>query len=70
LGVAKVNSLTYLKQRYLASGGVALAAASTVMNPHDLLGLGGEHDVLVAGRLATRDAVLERIELLGCCGKA
>jgi len=26
--------------------------------------------VMVIGRLAVRDAVLERIELLGCCGKA
>jgi hypothetical protein len=32
--------------------------------------MGGEHDVMVASRLAVRDAVLERIELLGCCGKA
>jgi hypothetical protein len=35
-----------------------------------MLGIGGDHDVLVAGRLAVRDAVLERIELLGCCGQA
>ena len=27
-------------------------------------------DVLVAGRLAVREGVLERIEMLGCCGKA
>jgi hypothetical protein len=35
-----------------------------------VLGLGGDDDALVAGRLAVRDAVLERIDLLGCCGKA
>jgi hypothetical protein len=35
-----------------------------------LLGIGGEHDVMNAGRIAVRDAVLERIGLLGCCGKA
>ena len=28
----------------------------------NLLGMGGPQDVLVAGRLAVRDAVLERIE--------
>jgi hypothetical protein len=32
--------------------------------------MGGACDVLVAGRLAVRDAVLERIELLGCRGRA
>jgi fructose-bisphosphate aldolase, class II len=32
--------------------------------------MGGDWDVMVAGRIAVRDAVLERIELLGCCGRA
>ena len=32
-------------------------------------GIGGEHDVMVIGRHAVRDAVLERIETLGCCGR-
>jgi fructose/tagatose bisphosphate aldolase len=68
LGVAKVNYGTYLKQRYLEALRSSIAAA--VDNPHELLGMGGEHDVMIAGRLAVRDAVLERIELLGCCGKA
>jgi hypothetical protein len=34
------------------------------------LGDGGSKDLLVVGRQAVRDAVLERIDLLGCCGKA
>ncbi len=68
LGVAKVAYGTYLKQRYLAA--VRKALDSSEINPHELLGMGGPHDVLVAGRLAVREAVLERIELLGCCGKA
>ncbi len=68
LGVAKVNYGTYIKQRYLSA--VRAALATDVQNPHELLGLGGSPDVLVAGRLAVRDAVLERIETLGCCGKA
>ncbi len=68
LGVAKVNYGTYLKQRYLKAVRTALSADIT--NPHELLGIGGRPDVLVAGRHAVRDAVLERIELLGCCGKA
>jgi ketose-bisphosphate aldolase len=68
LGVAKVNFGTYLKTRYLKMVRRALGGDS--LDPHRLLGMGGEQDVLVAGRRAVRDAVLERIELLGCCGKA
>jgi ketose-bisphosphate aldolase len=68
LGVAKVNYGTYLKNRYLKVMRQALGGDS--LDPHRLLGMGGSEDALVAGRLAVRDAVLERIELLGCCGKA
>jgi ketose-bisphosphate aldolase len=68
LGVAKVNYGTYLKQAYLAA--VREALARDIADPHRLLGIGGPEDVLVAGRLAVRDAVLARIELLGCCGRA
>jgi ketose-bisphosphate aldolase len=68
LGVAKVNYGTYLKQRYLKA--VRAAMLHDPSNPHEMLGLGGPWDVMVACRLAVRDAVLERIETLGCCGKA
>jgi len=47
----------------------ALSAARNP-SPHEQLGFGGAEDVLVAGRQAVRQAVLERIGLLGCCGKA
>jgi len=65
LGVAKVCYGTYVKQRYLAA--VRAVLANDEANPHRVLGYGGGEDVMVAGRLAVRDAVLERIELLGCC---
>jgi len=68
LGVAKVNFGTYLKQRYLAAMRAALGRESR--DPHRLLGMGGPEDALVAGRLAVRDAVLERLDFLGCRGKA
>jgi ketose-bisphosphate aldolase len=68
LGVAKVNFGTYLKQRYLAA--VRNALGNDQANPHFLMGSGGRDDVMVEGRRAVRDAVLERIHLLGCCGKA
>ena len=67
LGVAKVNFGTYLKQRWLAA--VRKAIGHDCADPHRLLGMGGDEDVLMAGRLAVRDAVLERIDLLGCRGK-
>jgi fructose/tagatose bisphosphate aldolase len=70
LGVAKVSFGTYLKQRYLDAVRRALARSEGEANPHALLGMGGPEDVLVAGRLAVRDAVLERIPLLGCGGRA
>jgi ketose-bisphosphate aldolase len=68
LGVTKVNYGTYLKQRYLQA--VRTSIAAKVDNPHELLGMGGDRDVMVAGRSAVNRAVLERIGLLGCCGKA
>jgi len=40
------------------------------LNPHKRLGYGGNEDLLVAGRLAVKEAVMERIGFLGCCGRA
>ena len=68
LGVVKVNYGTYLKQRYLTA--IRAALNNDMANPHELLGIGGDADVMVAGRLAVRQAVLQRIGNLGCCGKA
>ncbi len=68
LGVAKVNYGTYVKQRYLEA--VRAGLDRRTPDPHRLLGMGGPDDVLMAGRLAVRDAVLERIGVLGCDGKA
>ena len=68
LGVAKVNHGTHLKQRYIEAVRTALGGDS--LDPHHVLGIGGPEDALVAGRRAVRDAVLERIGLLGCCGMA
>ena len=68
IGVAKVNYGTGLKQRYLAA--VRRALASDEPNPHALLGMGGPEDVMIAGRCAVREAVLERLPALGCAGRA
>jgi fructose/tagatose bisphosphate aldolase len=68
LGVVKVNYGTYLKQRYINA--LSAAIGTETANPHEVLGLGGDRDLMVAGRVAVRDAVRERIGLLGCRGKA
>jgi fructose-bisphosphate aldolase, class II len=68
IGVAKVNYGTGLKQRYLAAVRSALGGDET--NPHALLGMGGPQDVMVAGRRAVLEAVLERLPALGCAGRA
>jgi len=68
LGVAKVCFGTYMKQRYLEALRRALGRAEP--NPHKRLGFGGDDDLLIVGRRAVKEAVLERIEWLGCCGRA
>ena len=56
------------EQRYLQT--LRRALETTCDNPHRLLGMGGPEDVMVAGRLAVRDAVLERLPDLGSMQKA
>jgi fructose/tagatose bisphosphate aldolase len=71
LGIRKVNYGTYMKQRYLKALRASLCGTSSAPeNPHALVGDGSATDTMVVGRKVVRDAVLERIELLGCCGKA
>jgi ketose-bisphosphate aldolase len=72
LGVSKVNYGTYLKQRFLSAVSDAIPELlhDDGSDPHLLLGFGGSDDLLVKGRLAVRDAVLERIDWLGCAGRA
>ena len=67
LGIAKVNYGTILKQRFLAAATPRMVSAR--LNPHETLGEGGEHDALVAGRVALRDVVTEKMQVLGCVGR-
>jgi fructose/tagatose bisphosphate aldolase len=68
LGISKVNYGTAIKQAYLHA--VQAALARTQPNPHRLLGMGEDDDVMVAGRQAVRDAVLAKMAALGCWDKA
>ena len=62
-GVAKVNYGTILKQRYLAALRDGLDTSDD--NPHHLLGYGGDADIMTAGRIAVRGAVVEKMKMLG-----
>ena len=68
LGVVKVNYGTYIKQRCLRA--LQDALRGEWKDPHRMLAYGGEEDLMVIVRRSVRDAVLERIDLLGCPGKA
>ncbi len=68
LGVAKVNYGTVLKQRYLEA--VRRSLDNPQPDPHHLLGYGGDEDVMITGRLAVKEVVLEKMGILGCMGKA
>jgi ketose-bisphosphate aldolase len=68
LGVTKVNYGTYLKQRYLKA--IRAALGRDELDPHMLVGFGGPQDMLVVGRKAIREAVLDRLPLLNSAGKA
>ena len=68
MGIAKINYGTCLKQSYLTA--IRKALDSEEVDPHMLLGFGGREDVLAAARIAVRESVIERMEVLGCCGRA
>ena len=65
LGVAKINFGTVLKQVYLEAVRESLACYGPPSNPHLYLGMGGEQDIMTAGRAAVERKVEE---LMGICG--
>lgn len=70
LGAVKFNFGTALKQVYLAAVRNALGAYQEPANPHPFLGMGGERDILVAGRCAVKEAVKDLLRAYGAAGKA
>jgi len=69
LGVAKFNFGTNLKQAYLAAVSAALGAYAEPMNPHHFLGMGGDRDIMVAGRNAVKQKVKELVLACGYAGR-
>jgi ketose-bisphosphate aldolase len=70
LGVAKVNFGTGLKQAYLAAVRENLAKYKEPMSPHPFLGMGGENDILIAGREAVKVEVAKLLRAFRSSGKA
>ena len=69
-GVAKINFGTILKQAYLAAAKQAMTDYREPMNPHPFIGIGGQHDVLMAGRKAVKKKVKELLVQCASAGKA
>ena len=69
LGVAKFNFGTALKQAYLSVIREKLEEYHEPMNPHLFLGMGGEQDILMAGREAVKLKAKELIMAYGFAGK-
>jgi len=64
-GVAKINFGTVLKQVYLEAVRQKMAAYEQPISPHPFLGMGGQEDVLMAGRQAVKQKVKELMTLCG-----
>jgi ketose-bisphosphate aldolase len=69
-GVAKVNFGTRLKQAYLEAVRSALNDYRPPMSPHPFLGIGGEQDIMSAGRDAVRRETAQLMCMCGSAGKA
>lgn len=69
LGVAKINFGTVLKQAYLDAVRKSLASYGPPLNPHLYLGMGGEEDIMIAGRRAVRQKVGELMRICGSTGR-
>jgi ketose-bisphosphate aldolase len=69
LGVTKINFGTVLKQAYLEAVRERLASYGPPLNPHRYLGMGGEEDIMTAGRQAVQRKVEELMEICGSTGR-
>jgi len=69
LGVAKINFGTVLKQAYLEAVRESLAGYEPPLNPHPFLGMGGEEDIMMAGREVLQRKVEELMEICGSTGR-
>ncbi len=69
LGVAKINFGTVLKQAYLKAVRERLSCYSPPSDPHRYLGMGGEEDIMTAGRAAVQSKIEEIMQICGSAGR-
>ena len=70
LGMVKLNVGASLKKAFAEAMKEKMDSISSYINPNDLLGKGGNTDVMTAGRLAMKKVTLKYLDWLGCAGKA
>jgi ketose-bisphosphate aldolase len=71
LGMRKINVGTMLKRVFLNTVTQYLVENDTAqMDPHEVIGKGGEDDMLCIARAAMADRIAEMMVNFGCCGKA
>lgn len=70
LGVAKINYGTVLKQVYLEAVRRQISSYHAPEDPHPFLGIGGERDIMTAGRDALKGKIKELLRLSNSAGKA
>jgi fructose/tagatose bisphosphate aldolase len=70
LGVAKVNYGTILKQVYLKAVRQQIDCYHAPENPHPFLGMGGERDIMTAGREALKNKIKQLLRFSKSAGTA
>jgi fructose-bisphosphate aldolase class II/tagatose 1,6-diphosphate aldolase GatY/KbaY len=69
-GIRKVNIGSALRSAFYRAVHARVASMDTAFNPYEVLGSGLEGDILLAGRLAVRDMVREKMLIFGSAGRA
>lgn len=70
LGIRKVNVGSILKQTFFEAMRGAAVQTPDSYNPYEVIGSGLAKDVLIAGRVALQEKVMELMALFGSAGKA
>jgi ketose-bisphosphate aldolase len=70
LGVAKINYGTVLKQAYLEAVRAQIACYHAPEDPHPFLGIGGERDIMTAGREALKNKIKQLLRFSKSAGTA
>jgi ketose-bisphosphate aldolase len=69
-GIRKVNVGSALRRAFYEAVRERVRALNADFNPYDVLGSGRANDILMAGRLAVRELVLQKMRLFGSAGRA